>query len=61
MVSAMIDELLYESKNEKVKSENENDFYFYDKIFNLRKQKYMEYLGVEYGYKTRRKNENGRI
>lgn len=42
-------------QNQKLKKENPNQFYFYEKIFKRRKQKYMEYLEIEYGYKVREK------
>lgn len=55
MVNTMIDELLFDNQNQnqKLKKENPNQFYFYEKIFKRRKQKYMEYLEIEYGYKVR--------
>lgn len=42
-------------QNQKLKKENPNQFYFYEKIFKRRKQKCMEYLEIEYGYKVREK------
>ena len=53
----MIDELLFDNQNQKLKKENPNQFYFYEKIFKRRKQKYMEYLEIEYGYKINRNRE----
>lgn len=57
MVSAMIDESIFENKNQKLKKENPNQFYNYEKVSKRRKRKYMEYLECEFGYKIGDKGE----
>ena len=49
----MIDELIWE--NQKLKKENPNQFYIYERVSKRRKRKYMEYLECEFGYKIDRK------
>ena len=51
----MIDESIFENKNQKLKKENTNQFYIYEKTSKRRKRKYMEYLECEFGYKIDRK------
>ena len=58
----MIDECIFEIQESilKFKKQNPNYFYNYEKVSKRRKQTYMNYLEVEYGYKIRRNND-GRI
>ena len=53
-VSTMINECIFEIQNSDLKKQNPNYFYNYEKVSKRRKQKYAEYLEVEYGYKIRR-------
>lgn len=59
MVSAMIDECIFEIQESilKLEKQNPNCFYNYEKVSKRRKQIYMNYLEVEYGYKIRRNND----
>ena len=41
----------------KLKNENPNHFYNHEKVSKRRKQKYMEYLECEYGYRVNRNKE----
>lgn len=63
MVSAMIDECIYENQESflRLKKENPNQFYNFEKVSKRRKQKYMEYLECEYGYKINREQREGEI
>ena len=58
-VNDMIDECMWEVKNENVnlKKQNPNYFYNHEKVSKSRKRKYNEYLKLEYGYEIRREED----